>query len=135
MTLLASSYPLLDVFLTTLWIVGFIMWIWLVIAVFTDIFRSHDMGGWAKAAWVLAVFVLPLVGVLVYLIARGHKMREHAESDAAAMDLAQRQYIREVASTTPTPDEMAKLVDLRDKGAISNEEYEQMKSQMTGTGS
>ena len=133
MTLLASSYPLLDVFLTTLWIVGFIMWIWLVIAVFTDIFRSHDMGGWAKAAWVLAVFVLPLVGVLIYLIARGRKMREHAEADAAAMDLAQRQYIREVASTTPTSDEMAKLVDLRDKGAISNEEYEQMKSQMTGT--
>ena len=135
MTLLASSYPLLDVFLTTLWIVGFMLWIWLVIAVFTDIFRSHDMSGFAKALWVVAVFVLPLVGVLIYLIARGSKMRQHAEEAAAAQELAQRQYIRDVAATSDTSAEMAKLVDLRDSGAISNEEYEQMKSNLTKTSS
>ena len=72
--MLASSYPLLDAFWTMLIFVGFFLWIWVAIYVFADIFRSQNMSGWAKALWVIAIFVLPLLGVLIYLIARGHKM-------------------------------------------------------------
>lgn len=128
--MLATSYPILDVFLTTLWIVGFILWIWLVIAVFMDVFRSRDMSGWAKALWVVAVFILPLVGVLLYLIVRGRKMRQHAVEEATVNDLATRQYIRSVVADTDTSDDLAKLTSLRDSGAISQAEYDQIKSHM-----
>ncbi len=76
--MLASSYPILDAFLTMLYFFLFIIWIWLLIMVFSDIFRSHDMGGGAKALWVIFVIVMPYLGVFVYLIARGGKMHERA---------------------------------------------------------
>ena len=76
--MLASSYPVLDAFLTMLYFFLFIIWIWLLIMVFMDIFRSHDMGGWAKALWVIFIIILPFLGVFVYLIARGGKMHERA---------------------------------------------------------
>ena len=72
------QYPILDFFLTMLYFFLFIIWIWLLITVFVDIFRSHDMGGWAKALWVIFVVILPFLGVFVYLIARGDKMHERA---------------------------------------------------------
>ena len=81
--MLASSYPILDAFLTMLYFFLFIIWIWLLIMVFMDIFRSHDMGGWAKALWVIFIIILPFLGVFVYLIARGGSMHERA-ADAAA---------------------------------------------------
>jgi hypothetical protein len=126
----ATSYPLLDVFLTTLWIVGFILWIWIAIGVFADIFRSHDMSGWSKAAWIVLIFILPLLGVLIYLIARGKKMREHAIEEATANDLATREYIRQVVASKDTSDDLAKLTSLRDCGAITPEEFEQMKARL-----
>ena len=76
--MLASSYPILDAFLTMLYFFLFIIWIWLLIMVFMDIFRSHDMGGWAKALWVIFIIILPFLGVFVYLIARGGNMHERA---------------------------------------------------------
>ena len=128
---LAYSYPLLSVFFTMLWFVGFFLWIWLVIAVFIDIFRSHDMGGFAKALWVIGVMFLPLVGVLAYLIARGGKMREHAVAEATARDEATQQYIKSVAGDgTSTAEELAKLAQLRDSGVITPAEFDQQKARL-----
>lgn len=133
MALLASSsYPLLDAFWTVLWIVGFVLWIWLAIAVFTDIFRSHDLSGGAKALWVVAIFVMPLLGVLLYFAFRGSKMRQHAEADISAQERANREYIRSVAATSaPSPaSEIQRLVDLRDSGALSQDEFEAQKARV-----
>ncbi len=130
---LATSYPLLDVFFTTLWIVGFVLWIWLVIAIFTDLFRDHAMSGWAKAAWILFVLILPVIGVLTYLIARGGAMRERAVEDAKAQEQATREYIRSVAGgegTATTADELSKLASLRDQGVISQQEFEEQKNRL-----
>jgi Phospholipase_D-nuclease N-terminal/Short C-terminal domain len=126
----STSYPLLDAFLTMLWIVGFFLWIWLAILVFSDIFRSRDMSGWAKAAWIVVIFILPLIGVLIYLIARGHKMQQHAEEAAAASDLATREYIRTVVQQTDSSDELAKLTSLHDSGVLSDEEFASMKARL-----
>ena len=82
MSTLASDFGTGQVFLSMLWFFLFFIWIWLLIIVFSDIFRSHDMGGFAKALWVIFVIILPYLGVLVYLIARGHKMAEHAQEAA-----------------------------------------------------
>ena len=76
--MLAYNYPLLGVFWTMLWFFLFFIWIWILIVVFADIFRSHDLGGFAKALWVIFVIIVPLLGVLIYLIARGGKMHERA---------------------------------------------------------
>ena len=78
MLLATYRYPILDFFLTMLYFFLFIIWIWLLIMVFMDIFRSHDMGGWAKALWVIFIIILPFLGVFVYLIARGGKMHDRA---------------------------------------------------------
>lgn len=131
--IVATSYPLLDIFWTTLWVMGFFLWIWLAVLCFTDIFRSPDMGGLHKALWVVAIFVLPLLGVVFYLLARGSKMQEHAEEVAQAQDEATRQYIKSVTGgngSTGTADELAKLVQLRDSGALSAEEYEREKNRL-----
>ena len=82
------QYPILDFFLTMLYFFLFIIWIWLLIMVFIDIFRSHDMGGFAKALWVIFVIILPFLGVFVYLIARGGKMHERAAKEAAEQQKA-----------------------------------------------
>src|SRR5438270_2553647 len=83
------------------------LWIWIAITVILDIFRSHDLSGWAKAAWLLLIVILPLFGVLVYLIARGHKMSEHAAQYAQQQDAALRQYVRSAADSPA--DDLAKL--------------------------
>ena len=83
MTDLLAEFGTGQVFWSMLWFFLFFIWIWLLIIVFGDIFRSHDLGGWAKALWVIFVIVLPYLGVFVYLIARGHKMQEHAVQAAA----------------------------------------------------
>lgn len=132
-SLLGTSYPLLDVFFTTLWIVGFVLWIWLVIAVFTDLFRDHAMNGWLKALWIIFVIVLPIIGVLTYLIVRGGAMRERAVEDAKAQEQATREYIQSVAGadgSRTTADELTKLAALRDKGVISQQEFEEQKNRI-----
>ena len=85
-----------QVFLSMMYFFLFIIWFWLLIVVFGDIFRSHDLGGLAKALWVIFVIVLPFLGIFVYLIARGHKMSEHAVEAAQAQDAAQRAYVQSV---------------------------------------
>jgi hypothetical protein len=108
----------------------FIAWIWVLVAVIADIFRSHDMGGWAKGLWVLFVIVIPWLGVLVYLIARGDTMTQRHVDDAHAMEQSQRAYIQEAAGATSAADELSKLASLRDSGEISAEEYASLKAKV-----
>src|SRR5687767_6468361 len=118
---------------TMLWFFLWFIWIWLLIVVFSDIFRSHDLSGWGKALWTIFVIVLPYLGVFVYLIARGHKMRDHAVKDAQAQDAAFRDYVQNVtAGGGGTADELTKLADLRDKGVISEAEFQQAKAKALG---
>ena len=126
--LLAAEFGTGQVFWSFLWFVMFFIWIWLLIIVFSDIFRSHDLSGWAKALWIIFIIVLPYLGVLVYLIARGHKMQEHAMEAAKAQDAAMRQYVQSAVPPPSTADELAKLADLKAKGAISDAEYDQLKA-------
>lgn len=122
--------PLLDLLWAMLLFTMFVIWIWLLITVFVDIFRS-DMSGWAKAAWVIFVIVLPLLGVLIYLIAEGSNMQKRAEQQAADSDAATRAYIQSAAETSDSPaDEVAKLAALRDNGTISDEEFTTAKAKV-----
>jgi hypothetical protein len=116
-----------------IWFTLFFIWIWLLITVFADIFRSHDMGGFAKFLWIMFVIFLPYLGVFVYLIARGHKMSEHAQEDAARLDAAQRAYIRDAAGGAKSPaDELQRLADLKAQGVIDDAEFQRLKSQVVG---
>jgi hypothetical protein len=107
----------------------FVVWIWILITILTDLFRDHEMSGWGKAAWVLFLVVIPFLTALVYLIARGSGMREraiHAQADAKQhMDA----YIREQAQSSPA-DELHKLNELKEKGAISSEEFDRAKAKL-----
>jgi Short C-terminal domain/Phospholipase_D-nuclease N-terminal len=126
----AAEWGTGQVFWSFLWFFLFFIWIWLLIVVFSDIFRSHDLSGWAKALWVIFVIIVPYLGVFVYLIARGHKMQEHAVEAAQAQDAAMRQYVQNVTAQdgTSTADDLAKLADLKAKGVIDDAEFERLKA-------
>ena len=126
----AYDYPLLGVFFSMFWFFIWIMWLMLLFRVIVDIFRSHDMGGFAKAGWLLLVILVPFLGVFIYVIARGHKMSEHAAADAHAQDAAMRNYVNQAVGTTSPADEIAKLAALRDSGSISPTEYEAGKAKI-----
>ncbi len=129
--MLAAQWGTGQVFFSMLWFVLFFIWIWLLITVFADIFRSHDMGGFAKFLWVIFVIVVPYLGVFVYLIARGHKMSEHAMEAAQAQDAAARAYIQQAAGTSGSAaDELARLADLKAQGVITDAEFQQMKAKV-----
>lgn len=118
-----------QVFWSMLWFFLFFIWIWLLIVVFGDIFRSRDLSGWSKALWTIFVIFLPYLGVFVYLIARGHKMQEHTLQAAKEQDVAFRQYVQDATSSTASPaTEVAKLAELRDSGVISDAEFQQAKA-------
>jgi hypothetical protein len=107
-----------------------VLWIWILIYVFIDIFRSRDLSGWGKALWFLFVLFIPLIGVLVYLIARGGKMQERAVQDAQQRDQEFRSYVQDTVGSTNTADQLAKLADLRDRGVITAEEFEREKAKV-----
>ncbi len=120
---------------TMVWFTLFFIWIWLLIVVFSDIFRSHDMGGFAKFLWIIFVIFMPYLGVFVYLIARGHKMSEHAAEQAAAMDAAQKAYIRDAAGTgggSSAADQLQNLANLKAQGVIDDAEFNKMKAKIVG---
>ena len=127
--------PLLDVFWTMLWFFLWILWFFLLFRVLLDIFRSRDLGGWGKAAWVAFVIILPFLGVLLYLIARGRKMTDRDVADAQAQDKAFRAYVQEAAhgNGAGTADELARLADLHDHGVISEAEFQQGKQKILQT--
>jgi ABC-type multidrug transport system fused ATPase/permease subunit len=126
------QYPILDFFLTMLYFFLFIIWIWLLITVFVDIFRSHDMGGFAKALWVIFVIILPFLGVFVYLIARGGEMHERAAQEAAQQQKAFDEHVRQAAGTPgdTTADQLTKLAHLKSQGVLTEDEFEAQKSKI-----
>ena len=133
MPLLASSsysYPLLGAFWTIFEIFLWVIWFWILITVFIDIFRSRDLSGWGKALWFLFVLFIPLIGVLVYLIARGGSMHERAVQQAQQQDEAFRGYVQQAAGSGSSADQLAKLADLRDRGVITSEEFEREKAKI-----
>ena len=130
--MLAYDYPLMGVFWTMLWFFVFFVWLMLLFRVFADIFRSHDMGGFAKALWVIFVIIFPFLGVFVYLIARGRHMAERDMADAQARDQAFKAYVQDVASTDSSADELSKLADLKSQGVLTEEEFNQQKAKLLG---
>ena len=124
------SYPVLGAFWTILEIFLFVIWIWILIWIFIDIFRSQDLSGWAKALWFLFVLFIPLIGVLVYLIARGGEMHERAVQQAQQQDAEARAYIQQAAGSNNTADQLSKLADLRDRGVITAEEFDREKAKV-----
>jgi len=129
--MLAYDYPILGVFWTMLMLFIWIAWLFILFQVIFDIFRSHDMGGWGKAGWFLLVVVLPLLGVLIYVLARGDGMRERdlkrAQDQQAQMDA----YVRQTAgSSGGVADELAKLNDLQSSGVITAEQFEAQKAKL-----
>jgi Short C-terminal domain/Phospholipase_D-nuclease N-terminal len=122
-----------DVLVSIFWFMMLCAWIWLLISIFSDLFRDHELSGWAKAFWALFLIVLPWLGALVYLIARGRAMNERAREQAVHNEQAFRQYVQHAASSSPSPaDELVKLADLRDRGAISEQEFAQAKARLLG---
>jgi len=130
MPLVAATYTFGDVLLTVLELAFLFLWIWIAIGVVFDIFRSHDLSNWAKAMWMLFIFVLPLIGVLGYLIVRGHTLHEHQAQDRARYE-AFRQFTRE-PSSGGTVDDLHKLADLKDRGVLTDEEFERAKARALG---
>ena len=132
MAIASSSYPLLNVFWTMFEFFLWVIWIWILVWVFIDIFRSRDLSGLAKALWFVFVLFIPLIGVLAYLIVRGGSMHERSVQQAQHQDEELRSYIQKAASDSPasTADQLAKLADLRDRGVISPEEFDREKAKV-----
>lgn len=128
---LAADYPFLNIFWTLIIFFAWVVWIWMMIVILTDVFRRTDIGGWAKAAWVVFLIILPFVGVLVYLIAE-HKGMEERQSEASQQAQQQTdQYIRSVAGG-PT-NEIEKAKSLLDSGAITQTEFDSLKAKALAT--
>ncbi|MBO0918824.1 SHOCT domain-containing protein [Streptomyces laculatispora] len=133
-----DDYPLLNLFWTMLWFFLWIMWLFLLFRVIMDIFRSDDLHGWAKAGWLVLALVLPYVGVLIYVIARGKSMGSRDAKEVRDRDAAFKAYVREAAGTDTAGgatksshvEDLTRLADLRDKGAITDEEYQQAKAKL-----
>jgi hypothetical protein len=132
MTLFAYDYPLLGLFWSMLWFFLWVAWIVLLFRVIADIFRSRDMGGGAKALWVILVVLLPFLGVFVYLLARGHKMADRDIADARSQEAAFQSYVQDVAGSGPpsTADELSKLADLNQRGVLSDAEFQAQKAKL-----
>ena len=114
-----------------LWFFLFLIWLWVLIAIFGDIFRSDDLSGWAKAFWTIFVVILPWLGILVYLIARGSGMQKRALDQAQAQAAQFQDYVRQTTGgAAGTADELAKLAELRDKGALTEAEFAAQKAKL-----
>ena len=129
--MLAYTYPLADLFGTMLGFFVLIIWFWLLVVVFSDIFRSHDLGGGAKTLWVIFVIILPFLGIFVYLIARGGKMQERATAQAAQQQKSFDDYVKETAGAgTNSTEQLTKLADLKQQGVITDVEFESQKAKL-----
>jgi uncharacterized SAM-binding protein YcdF (DUF218 family) len=123
-----------ELFWTVLWLFFLFMFIWVFVALVSDLFRDHELSGWAKAAWILALVVFPLLGSLVYIIVRGGGMAERSARQAQAARAEFDSYIRSAAASTGTApvDDLTRLNDLRSSGTISADEFETLKSRVVG---
>jgi ABC-type transport system involved in cytochrome bd biosynthesis fused ATPase/permease subunit len=129
-----ADFTLGDVLLTVLEIFLFVAWFWIFIAILGDLFSDHTMSGWGKAAWAIVLVVLPFLGAFIYLIARGGTMHERALQREANSRRQFETYVRQTAATASPADELAKLAELRDRGAISEAEFEQLKQRALSGG-
>ncbi len=125
-----ATYDLGDALLTTLAIFFFVIWIWILVVILSDLFRDHELNGWAKAAWVLFLVFIPVLTSLLYLIVRGHGMRDRAIAEQAEAKKQFDSYVQEQAAAASPADELHKLSDLKDKGAISQEEFDAAKAKL-----
>lgn len=125
-----SSYPMMDVFLTMLWYFVWFLWIFLVVTVIVDVFRSHDLGGPAKAGWTVLVVVLPFAGVLIYLIARGDRMFARKAGELQDREAQFRAYVKEAAGGRGVTEDLARLAELRQQGVINESEFERAKTKI-----
>lgn len=128
--MLAYDYPLLGLFWTMLWFFLWVAWIMLLFRVFADVFRSTDLGGFAKALWAIFVVFVPFLGVLIYMIARGRSMAARDLEQAQVQDAAFRAYVRSASGSNGTADELSKLADLQARGVISEAEFAQQKAKL-----
>ncbi len=124
-----GAYNLGDALLTVLSIFFIVIWIWIMITILIDLFRDHGLSGWAKAAWVLFLVFVPVITALIYLIARGGGMRERALAEQRQVQHATDEYIRSVAGSSPI-EELHKLDQLRARGAISQDEFDRLKTRV-----
>ena len=129
--LLATDYPFLNIFWSMIIFFAWVAWIWVAITVFIDIFRRRDIGGWAKAGWVVLVILVPFLGVLIYLIANHDEMAQRSMREAQSQKQAMDSYIRETAGGSAG--EIAKAKELLDQGAISQAEFEEIKRKALAT--
>ncbi|MER7467413.1 SHOCT domain-containing protein [Streptomyces sp. NPDC097981] len=129
-----DDYPALSVFWSMLWFFLWIMWLFLLFKIVTDIFRDHEMSGWGKAGWLIFVILLPFLGVLVYVIARGKSMTQRDVKQARENEAAFQDYIRTTAGTAPaggsSVDELHRLAELKDRGALTEAEFQQAKAKL-----
>ncbi|HWX96064.1 MAG TPA: PLDc N-terminal domain-containing protein [Solirubrobacteraceae bacterium] len=131
--LAVTDYPLLEVFWTMLIFFAFFVWIWLLITVFSDVFRRNDISGWVKVAWIIFIIVLPYLGVFVYLIAQHDGMTERGIEQQEAAKAQMDTYVRSVASESDPAEQIAKAKTLLDAGTITQSEFEQIKSKALAT--
>jgi hypothetical protein len=125
-----DDFSLWDVLLSMFWFMLLFAWIWLMISILGDIFRDRELGGGAKAMWTLFLIFLPWLGALVYLIARGDSMNRRSVKAAEEQREHFRAYVQDAAGTPSTAEELKKLTDLRDNGAITPAEYDQAKAKL-----
>ncbi len=125
--MVASSYPFINIMWSMFVFFAWVIWIWLLFTVFADLFRRHDISGWAKAAWTVFVIVLPFIGVLAYLISQSSAMAERNTQDQRAMQAQADDYIRSVAATADPAEQIAKGKQLLDSGAITAAEFDALK--------
>ena len=131
--LLAAQFGTGQVLWSILWFSLFFMWIWLVISIFADILRDHDMSGWTKAIWSVFIIFVPFLGVFIYLIVNGGRMNERTVHQAQAQQDASNAYIRQAAGTGgSTADDLKGLADLHAAGTLSDDEYAKAKANTLG---
>jgi Short C-terminal domain/Phospholipase_D-nuclease N-terminal len=129
--MLIADYSFGQALLTVLWIFLFVAWILVLFTIIGDLFRDHQLSGWWKAIWILFLIFVPFLAALIYLIVRGHGMRDRSIKEQADVRQHFETYVRQTAATSPV-DELHKLNDLKEKGAISDEEFQKMKAKLIG---
>jgi hypothetical protein len=130
--MLFTTYPLLDIFVSIIEFFLLFLWIFLLVTIIFDLFRSHDLKGWHKAVWLLFIVVLPFLGVLVYLIVRGGGMHERQTQRAQQQEEAFRAYVRQASGTSSNVTELERLTKLRDQGALTEDEFQREKAKLVG---
>jgi hypothetical protein len=127
--IVAADYPLLNIFWTIIIVFAWVAWFWVLIIVISDLFSRHDIGGWAKALWMLFVIVVPFLGVFIYVISQGKGMGERRDKQVKASQQEFDSYVRQVAASDGPADQIAKAKQLLDNGTIDQAEFDRLKAQ------